>query len=93
MDTSTAVQKLADYALNVAIGFDQMVNTIALGEPDETISARCWRLRDEPCWGALHWVVDKLFFFQKRHCHQAYLSEIQRKQLPEAYRKQGGVIR
>ena len=32
-------------------------------------------------------VVDKLFFWQRQHCFQSYISEFERKQLPEEYRK------
>lgn len=71
--------------LQVLIALDQLVNTLLGGMADETLSARAWRhkldgSRSWPCW-----LIDKLFFWQDGHCRQAYESEVQRRQLPDAY--------
>lgn len=34
------------YLWNLLISFDQLANTIAGGDPDETISSRCGKTRD-----------------------------------------------
>ena len=74
--------KLSKYITNVLIGFDQFINTIFLGFPDETISSRAWRCKDvSSFWKVMHSLINKLFFFQKDHCHKAYLSELERKQI------------
>jgi hypothetical protein len=46
---------LKKYLYNLALSFDQMVNAILLGDPDESISGRCGRaiLSGQPKW----WVV------------------------------------
>lgn len=80
-----------NYLLRVAIGFDQLLNTLLGGEPDETISARLHRHRLLPGWKVGRVLVDTLFFWQWRpalggHCQQAWRSEMDRIQLPESYR-------
>ena len=70
------------------IGFDQTINCVVwikgdgFGMPDETLSARAWRLREQSnAW----LVIDTLLFFDKDHCRTSYESEMQRKQLPKEY--------
>ena len=74
------------YWLNLAIAGDQLLNAAFRGSPDETLSARAYRLsRDR----GRHWprrVIDALFFLQDAHCQQSYISELLRKQLPKQYR-------
>jgi hypothetical protein len=73
---------------NVAIALDQQANTLLGGEPDETLSARAWRLRlVSPYWKIAQIVIDALFFWQDEHCKASYFSEYERKQLPGEYRK------
>ena len=62
------------------IAFDQLVNTVAGGWADETLSARAWRRGlTHPGWDAARMVIDLLFFWQPDHCQAAYLSERNRK--------------
>lgn len=63
----------------IAIGFDQLANATFGGDEDETISARCWRLRDGPLYSALV-VVINLLANDPRHCEDSYLDEQQRRQ-------------
>lgn len=76
--------------VNMAIGFDQFVNTLAGGTPDETLSARCYRLaviKTPQSMIALkaQKMIDAIFFWQDEHCKQAFVSEVERKQLPSVY--------
>ena len=65
----------------VAIAIDQLLNALLGGMADETLSARAH------CTGsAWEYVIDTLFFWQTDHCQDAYLSEKERKQLPQEYR-------
>lgn len=73
---------------NVLISLDQTINCVVwikgdgFGYPDETLSARAWRLREQSnAWR----VIDTLLFFDKDHCRTSYESEVLRKQLPSAY--------
>ena len=74
------------YLFNLLIALDQTVNTIFNGEPDETISARCWRLRARVPFNIFHLLIDRLFFLEDSHCYNSYLAEVNRKQLAEEYR-------
>ena len=74
--------KIKTYILNILISFDQLVNVLFLGQPDETISSRAWCCKDaNSFWKVMHSLINKLFFFQKEHCFKAYLAELNRKQI------------
>ena len=73
---------------NFVIGLDQSVNCFVKladgwGTPDEMLSARVWRLREQH--PTLRKVIDRLFFWDKNHCQECYEIEMQRKQLPKEY--------
>lgn len=75
------------YFCNLFIAVDQFFNALFGGSCEETISAVMWRWHAD---GKRHWpyyVVNCLFFWQDDHCYQAYLSELDRKQLGDAYKK------
>jgi hypothetical protein len=79
---------------NLLIALDQMINCLVRidgewGRPDETLSARAWRLREKhPQWPV--W-IDRGFFWDragdKRHCEISYDAEIARRHLPAEYRR------
>ena len=61
-------------AWRIAVGFDQLANATFGGDEDETISARCWRYREDPKYSALVQVINMLAN-DKNHCRDSYLSE------------------
>lgn len=78
--------------LNVLIAVDQLLYvlvTLGVGCPDETMSSAAWRTEQK---GRLlgrifRPVLDWLFSpLEPDHCHQSYLSEVQRKQAPQEAR-------
>lgn len=73
-------------AREVLIGLDQLLNAALGGYADETMSARCWRLRAVKPYSILRPVIDRLFFLQLNHCQASYESEVTRSQLPKEYR-------
>lgn len=76
-----------NYWMRSLIAIDQLVNVMVFwGEPDETLSARSYRLRSIPFWGCMRLVLDALFFWQESHCRQCYEWEQDRRDLPEEYR-------
>lgn len=75
------------YLLRVAIGVDQLLNAVLGGQPDETVSARCWRRREDWPYGPMRRVIDAVFFWQTDHCQRSYESEAKRRQLPRDYSK------
>lgn len=76
------------------IALDQFLNVLICMfiEPrekhycDETMSAHIYRHSCKGKWKWLHWLVDKMFFWEEEHCKQAYESELERYQLPKEYR-------
>lgn len=56
--------------LNWLIGLDQLGNTLALGDPDETISSRAGRCArkggNRPCY----WLCRALHVLDKNHCEK-----------------------
>lgn len=70
------------------IAIDQLLNTILNGMPDETLSARAWRLEQQnKIFGKIFRpLIDILFFFDRDHCYQSFLSELDRKQFPNYYK-------
>lgn len=72
----------------VIIAFDQLLNAILLGAPDETLSSRAYRAdRDGKWFGRIFRpVIDVLFFWQQQHCFQAYTAEVQRRQYSANFR-------
>lgn len=79
--------------LNLLIAVDQLllvVFTLGKGHPDETISAALWRMeREGKIAGRIFRpLVDLLFRpIERDHCYAAWLSEVQRSQLPSAYKE------
>jgi len=80
--------------MQTLVALDQVLNTLAwarlegFGYADETLSARMYRLRHSPRWGAAMAVVDAVFavFGQPDHCYLSWLAEREREQLPMDYR-------
>ena len=74
------------YIKNLLIALDQLLNALFGGWPDSTLSARAYRLEQERGRKWPRVLIDTLFFFDRDHCYQSYLSEIERKQLPPQMR-------
>ena len=66
------------------IAVDQVFKTLLGGMADETLSARAYRQRDKHPWRMK--IIDSLFFWEGSHCYKSWLSEVERRQLPSAYR-------
>lgn len=77
--------------LNILIAVDQLVwvlLTLGHGEPDETISAACFRMEQagKVQGRVFRPVLDALFRpFDAEHCRKAFDAEAGRKQLPGEY--------
>lgn len=73
--------------LNILIGLDQLIwilVTLGGGYPDETISSASWRYEQKGyLWGKImRPLIDTIFFWDKEHCYNSYLSEVQRFHAP-----------
>lgn len=74
------------YARAILIAIDQLMNAVLAGWPDETMSSRAWRWEQD---GIRSWprkLIDALFFMEKEHCRQSYISEREGRQLPPELR-------
>ena len=76
------------YALNIAIGLDQLANAVLAGHPDETLSSRAYRMRlkGHRYWGWTATAINLLFFWEADHCRAAHESEQRRTQLPRSFK-------
>lgn len=77
---------------NILIGLDQTANCLiklsdGWGQPDEMLSARAWRLREQH--PALRKWIDRLFFWDVDHCQECCEIEKLRLQLPREYSGDG----
>lgn len=77
------------WLIQVLIAFDQLANAIIPGGwADETLSSRAHRMRAkrQRVWGWTANAIDRLFFWQRAHCAEAYADEADRMQLPPELR-------
>ena len=76
------------WLLNIGIAIDQLLNALLFGYADETLSSRAYRAdRDGKVFGRIFRpCIDTIFFWQDRHCYDAYLAEVQRRQLSKNFR-------
>lgn len=78
------------YGKAVLVAFDQLVNALCGGWPDETISSRTWRWE---MGGVRSWprrVIDMAarLFGDREHCRESYESERLGRQLPPELRRE-----
>lgn len=74
------------FLLQLLISIDQLLNVLLGGWADETLSSRAYRAwYDKKPFGLVFKpLIDTIFFFQKDHCFNAYMSErLDRQQPPE----------
>jgi len=79
----------------VLIALDKLLAALALGYPDETLSAAAHRLgKRSKRWRTIENIIDAVFFWDRKkigeftfkHCRLSYQSEWERKQYPNHYR-------
>ena len=68
------------YAKNLLQALSHTPNTVLGGHPSESLSARAWRLRDEPFWSEARVIIDTLFWFDPDHCRRTLEADLQRAQ-------------
>lgn len=68
---------MKEYLFNVLEIISQGLNTVFFnGNPNMTVSARCYLSRDKPYWGQAYKVLNKVFFWQDDHCMESWVSDI-----------------
>lgn len=73
------------YLKNLLIAIDQLFNALFGNYCDETLSAHAYRrsTKGKPLFAN---IIDTIFFWEKNHCYESYLSEVYRKQYPDEYK-------
>lgn len=73
----------------IMLAVDQLVNALFGGYADETLSSRAYRAEQNGrvAGKLFRPLIDTLFFWQKEHCKNAYLSEVNKLQQPEQVRE------
>lgn len=61
---------LARFGMNLLVMLDEIGNTLTLGSPDETISSRAAKARNEGHWWGC-WLCRFLDWVQKGHCDKS----------------------
>lgn len=68
---------MKDYLLNVAEVLSQAFNAIVLrGNPNVTVSARCYLNRHRAGWSTAYRAINRVFFWQEDHCRSSWVSDI-----------------
>tara|TARA_B100001059_G_C17357015_1_gene343274 strand:- start:107 stop:328 length:222 start_codon:yes stop_codon:yes gene_type:complete len=62
-----------EYIKNVGTAISQLGNAITGGNPNMTISARSYCEN----WAVTEKVINKIFFFEKDHCHKSWLRDVE----------------
>lgn len=63
---------------NMVTGLSVLLNALTFtGLRYETLSARCWRSRDNSVFSAVGSAIDALFFWQDNHCQSIYNLEVE----------------
>lgn len=65
-------------AMNIAIGVDQSANAAFGGDEDISISARCWKNREDFKYSILVKIIDFIFSMagDADHCETSYKNEL-----------------
>lgn len=68
---------MGTYLWNLLEWGSQGLNAIFLaGNPNMTVSARCYMNSARPGWSVAYRVINKLFFWQENHCKQSYEEDV-----------------
>jgi hypothetical protein len=70
--------KRKTYLGNILTSLSQSVNTIFGGHPDESLSARAYKNQHVYGWNIIKIIADRIFFFEKNHCKNSYLADLER---------------
>lgn len=60
-----------EYFVDVATALSQLLNAVIGGDPNETVSGRCYRENRD----LLAKVIDTIFFFDPFHCQESHIKD------------------
>lgn len=68
---------MLDYIGGIAAWLSRGINCALLsGNPDMTVSARCFINRDRPRWRTGYRAINRIFFWQDDHCRASFRSDV-----------------
>lgn len=69
-----------EYVVRVGDATSQLINVaIFLSDnPNESVSGRAYRLREDKVWWAGMKVLNAAFFWQENHCRKSYDNDVER---------------
>lgn len=69
---------MSAYLWNLLEWISQGLNAVLLaGNPNMTVSARCYVNRERAGWALAYRVINRAFFWQSDHCRQSYEDDLQ----------------
>jgi hypothetical protein len=82
-------KKLGAWVWQILIAFDQLINAIFGGMADETLSSRVYRAeKKDRLYGVIFRpLIDWIFFWDKYHCMNSYISEVKRRHFPKEFQE------
>lgn len=68
---------MISYFVRIATLASQFINTVfLLGNPDVTVSARCYMNRHKRYWRTAYRAINSLFFWQIDHCRSSFCTDV-----------------
>jgi len=75
-----------DWAFQVLVAIDQLLNSILRGYADETLSSRAHRMGTmDSLWALFEKAIDLLFFWQDHHCKLSHEAGLRRRRMARRY--------
>lgn len=66
------------WLINISACLSQLLNTVIFnGNPDQTISARCYVNKHKAGWRQGYNIINAVFFWQVDHCYSSHSYDIQ----------------
>ena len=68
---------MRDWIGGIAAWLSRGINCAFLrGNPDMTVSARCYINRDRPRWRTAYAIINRVVFWQQDHCRLSFRSDV-----------------
>jgi len=65
------------YLTNITTWFSQTLHVWLLaGNPDLTVSARCYMQRNDPRWCVAYRIINDIWFWQEDHCKLSFCRDV-----------------
>ena len=65
-----------EYLMNILAAISQLFNALIGGDPNLTVSARCYLSREHWFWGALRKLLNWVFWREEDHCYKSWRADV-----------------